>query len=482
MRLSKPAFATSFKPEPEVRHDSRVLTGFGGLVLFSAYLRAIGFLDTLRERTRGVNIAGLFPLFSMLLLFVLFIAVGGRRQAHLAYFLHDGLLARLAWLKRLPSAATLSRFFSACKAPLVALVAELSALFVVDCARRLGVTETITLDLDGTVVSTRGHQERARKGYNPIRKGARSYRPLTVHLAELGQFLAVINRPGNVPDNASAVGLMRRVIRRLKAELPGVRIRVRQDSAFFDDKLLRMYEAEGASYVVVARMYEKLALVVKERRRWTRVRDGVESFEFCWKMKSWKEARDFAVYRIRLSAREIAERRGEQLDLFRPNDPEYRYVVLCHNFPAGEMPVAELHGFYGGRGGQEKSLGELKSGFAFDVLPSLRYSGNGLWQQLSVLAYNATVGFATEVVRGALRRDADSAGKATRLFESVTATTLRFLCLSVPGHLVNDSGRTVLHLPESRLRRRDHDRYAARIAELAGQQAADRSPDQRKVA
>jgi hypothetical protein len=160
MRLRKPAFATSFKPEPQVRHDSRVLTGFGGLVLFSAYLRASGFVSKLREQTREVSVASVFPLFSMLLLLVLFLAVGGRRQAHLVYFLHDGLLARLAWLKRLPSAATLSRFFSACKAPLVALVAELSAQLVLGCARRLGVTDAITLDLDGTVVSTRGHQER----------------------------------------------------------------------------------------------------------------------------------------------------------------------------------------------------------------------------------------------------------------------------------------------------------------------------------
>jgi hypothetical protein len=482
MRPSKAAFAPTFKPEPAVRHDSRVVTGFGGLVLFSAYLRAVSFTEALRERTREASVAGLFPLFSVLLLFVLFLAVGGRRQAHLAYFLHDGLLARLAWLRRLPSAATLSRFFSACKAPLVALVAELSARLVLGCARRLGVTDAITLDLDGTVVSTRGRQERTRKGYNPIRKGARSYRPLTVHLAELGQFLAVINRPGNVPDNASAAGLMRRVVRRLRAELPGAEIRVRQDSAFFDDKLLRLYEAEGVKYVAVAKLYEDLALVVRERRRWTRVREGVDAFEFCWRMKSWGEARDFAAYRFRLSRREINERRGEQLDLFRPNDPEYRYMLLCHNFPAGELPVSELHGFYGGRGGQEKSLGELKSGFAFDVLPSRRYSGNGLWQQLSVLAYNASVGFAMEVVRDSTRRGAAAKAKATRLFESITATSLRFLHLCVPGHLVNDSGRPVLHLPESRVRRLDHERYAARIDGIAARRAADRPPDQRRVA
>ncbi|MDJ0763011.1 MAG: hypothetical protein QNJ97_08495 [Myxococcota bacterium] len=49
--------------------------------------------------------------------------------------------------------------------------------------------------------------------------------------------------------------------------------------------------------------------------------------------------------------------------------------------------MEEMHTFYAGRGGQEKDIGELKSGFLFDVLLSRKYSANGVWQQLSLLAH-----------------------------------------------------------------------------------------------
>jgi hypothetical protein len=260
--------------------------------------------------------------------------------------------------------------------------------------------------------------------------------------------------------------LLGKAVRRLKREFPGVTIRVRMDSAFFENNLLSVLEADGVKHVVVARMYASLALVVKNRKRWTQIRDGVEAFEFCHKMDSWNDARDFVAYRFKLTKTEIAEREGEQLDLFRPNDPEYRYMLFCHNFEHGKMPMKELHTFYAGRCNQEKNIGQLKSGFAFDQLPSKNHSGNALWQKLSMLAYNAVTGFAMEVVEGTTRRKNSVPEKATRLFKCATWATVRFLHLCTPGQLVNDSGRTVLHLPESQARKADWDRFNERISKI----------------
>jgi hypothetical protein len=105
------------------------------------------------------------------------------------------------------------------------------------------------------------------------------------------------------------------------------------------------------------------------------------------------------------------------LDLFRPNDPQYRYMLFCHNFDHGEMSMEEMHTFYAGRCNQEKDIGQLKTGFAFDQLPSKHHSGNALWQKLSMLAYNAVTGFAMEVVSGAKSRKGAAIEKATRLFK-----------------------------------------------------------------
>jgi len=468
MRIIKPSFSSKFKPIPEIRHDSRVLTGFGGVTVLSGYLVAVGLVAGLRSRLKKIRKLGDYAAFSLVYLLLLFVAVGGRRPGHLKYLGADELLARMAWLHHIPSSSTISRFFMACRKEIVSYVGEANADYVIGCLRRLGgeALSAITLDVDGTVISTRGRQGFSAKGYNPIKKGARSYFPLTVHVSETGQFIEINHRPGNSADNEGADVLLRRVVRRLKREFPGVTVRVRMDSAFFDDKLLGVLEDEDVKYVVVAKMYESLSLTVKNRKRWTKVRDGVEAFEFCFQMKKWGDARAFVAYRFKLTKQEIVEREGEQLDLFRPNDPEYRYMVFCHNFEQGEMPAEEMHTFYAGRCNQEKNIGQLKSGFAFDQLPSKNHSGNALWQNLSMLAYNAVTGFAMEVVEGATRRKNSVAEKATRLFKCATWATVRFLHLCVPGQLVNDSGRSVLHLPESRARKVDWDGFHERIAAI----------------
>jgi hypothetical protein len=468
MRVRKPSFSSKFKPAPEIKHDSRVLTGFGGVTVLSGYLAATGLVADLRSKLKDIRQIGDYAVFSLVYLLLLFISLGGRRPGHLKYFDADGLLARMAWLRRIPATSTISRFFLACCKEIVEYIGQVNVDYVVGCLRRLGgsALAAITLDVDGTVISTRGHQGFAAKGYNPIKKGARSYRPLTVHVSETGQFIEISHRPGDAADNENADVLLRRAVRRLKREFPKVQIRVRMDSAFFDDKLLSVLEEEGVKYVVVARMYEQLALHVRNRKRWKKVRDGVEGFEFCFQMKKWNVARDFVAYRFRLTTEEIAEREGEQLDLFRPNDQQYRYMLFCHNFEHGEMPMEELHTFYAGRCNQEKNIGMLKSGFAFDQLPSKNHSGIALWQKLSMLAYNSVTGFAMEVVEGATRRKNVVVEKATRLFKCATWATVRFLHLCVPGQLVNDSGRTVLHLPESRARKADWDEYQARIGEI----------------
>lgn len=175
MRVRKPSFSSKFKPAPEIKHDSRVLTGFGGVTVLSGYLLATGLVAGLRSRLNNVRKVGDYAAFSLVYLLLLFISLGGRRPGHLKYFGADGLLGRMAWLRRIPATSTISRFFIACGKEIVGYIGEANVDYVIGCLRRLGrqSLSVITLDVDGTVVSTRGHQGFASKGYNPIKKGAR---------------------------------------------------------------------------------------------------------------------------------------------------------------------------------------------------------------------------------------------------------------------------------------------------------------------
>ncbi len=126
-----------------------------------------------------------------------------------------------------------------------------------------------------------------------------------------------------------------------------------------------------------------------------------------------------------------------QLDLFDPTDGHYEYSALVTN--------KTLHGrvlwaFMCGRGIHEKVYGELKSGLAFDCVPTMRYAANSAWQLLSVLAFNLVRGFQTATT--AARRGPTR--KRHSLFRFETIHTLRYLCLQRAGVIGHPDGRATL--------------------------------------
>ena len=83
----------------------------------------------------------------------------------------------------------------------------------------------VTVDFDGSVLSTRGHAEGSAIGYNRQRKGARSYYryyPLFCTVAQTGQFLDLLHRPGNVHDSRDALAFIEANIEFVR-EIVGVR-------------------------------------------------------------------------------------------------------------------------------------------------------------------------------------------------------------------------------------------------------------------
>jgi hypothetical protein len=62
----------------------------------------------------------------------------------------------------------------------------------------------LTLDFDGSVITTKGHAEGTAVGFNKVKKGGRSYYPLFCTVAQTGQFFDLLHRPGNVHDSNGA--------------------------------------------------------------------------------------------------------------------------------------------------------------------------------------------------------------------------------------------------------------------------------------
>jgi len=60
--------------------------------------------------------------------------------------------------------------------------------------------------------------------------------------------------------------------------------------------------------------------------------------------------------------------------------------------------AAALWDFMAGRGAQEKTYGELKGEWAFDVIPTRHYGANSAWQQICVLGHNLLRNFQLQTV------------------------------------------------------------------------------------
>lgn len=112
-------------------------------------------------------------------------------------------------------------------------LAALNAAVIAQILPRLEL-RSLTVDIDGTVVSTGLQVERAERGYNPHRRKVPSYYPITAHLAETTHVLRVRNRSGNVHDGKASLGFLRELWRQLAGfSVPGRQLRFRMDGAFF---------------------------------------------------------------------------------------------------------------------------------------------------------------------------------------------------------------------------------------------------------
>jgi hypothetical protein len=68
---------------------------------------------------------------------------------------------------------------------------------VAEAVRTAGIRR-LTIDVDGSVVSTGQQVAWAQRGFNPHHRKVPSYYPVTAYEAQTGVILRVKNRPGNL--------------------------------------------------------------------------------------------------------------------------------------------------------------------------------------------------------------------------------------------------------------------------------------------
>jgi hypothetical protein len=315
---------------------------------------------------------------------------------------------------------------------------DLNAEIVSRMIKKLPI-RTLTLDVDGTVLSTGLKVSGALRGYNPHKRKVPSYYPITAHIGETGHLLRVRNRSGNVHDGTSSIRFLKNVFAQIDKTLGRrYRLNLRMDGAFFIERVIRLLQEKKVGYAIKVPFWRWIGLRnhIQGRKRWYRVASKVEYFEKNLRLDPWGMTLRVVIYRKKVMHK---ARKNYQLDLFDPNDGHYEYSAVATNL---SYDGKELWRFMSGRGAHEKVIGELKSGLAFDTIPTDQYMANSVWQQLVVIAHNLLTNF--QIDCGAKNRK--RSWKRTALYNLKSITTIRFELLNRAGQIVRPAGATVMRI------------------------------------
>jgi post-segregation antitoxin (ccd killing protein) len=447
--------------ELDQRAETGAFTAHGGVPLVIEALRTSGaaaVVDAsvvIKRRKRGLRpsqlVAGLLSLW----------AAGGERCEDLGQLREDAALALLLG-HGLPAPQTARDFLEAFDEAVPLLWQGERATVPGEGARLQGLTQAnrrlvawlqervpqavATIDVDATILET--HKRSALSTYD----GRTGYQPVVALWAEQDVILADEFRDGNVPAGSGN----RRVVERALAALPAgvAEIRLRADSALYEQALLRWLEARGIGYAVSADMSQELAAAIRAlpESAWQIEREDGDA------IRSWAEvpyvpsdgvfAKDRAAPPRYLAIR-ITKKQGR---LFADGGEVKHFAIVTNRpDPDGGSGLDLIRWQRGKAGTIEHAHHVLTNELAAEALPSQRFGANAAWFRLNVMLYNLLSAFK----RVALPQELHQA----------RPKRLRFVLLNGVGRVVRHARELVLRLVgEARRRLAD----AARLALATG--------------
>ena len=382
----------------------------------------------------------------VMMLLVVHLIIGHRRLRDVDYYRDDAMVKRVLGLKRLPHVSTVSRSLASADAQSVGKVQIESRHLVME---RLTVERfsTVTLDFDGSVLSTGRHAEGTAVGFNKKKKGARSYYPLFCTVAQTDQVLDVHHRPGNVHDSNGADTFIERCVRNVRARLPRAKTEVRIDSAFFNETIVERLHTLGVKFTISVpfERFARLKELVEGRRRWRPMAAGLGYFETRWKPKSWNTRYRFIFIRKQVRCQ---DKSPIQLDLFKPIEYGYEFKVIVTNRKIKPRTVVLFHE---GRGSQEGIFSELKTHCQMDYVPVKTRVGNQLYMFAGILAHNLT----RELQIRLNPRARGTTAKRAALWCFREIETLRRTLIQRAGRIIRPAGKLILSMNSNQRLERD---------------------------
>ena len=243
----------------------------------------------------------------------------------------------------------------------------------------------LTLDVDAHLVAS--SKQEALVTY----EGFRGYQPLIVTWAETGMVAADQFRDGNVPAGTGIAELVDEAYDGMPSHPDGWEVRVRSDSAAYDQEVLEHWQARGWKFAVSADMSRQLRaeidkLLPQEWQPWAVekggfVREWAEVAYVPSRAVEKKGAKPYRYVAIRI--------RSPQGMLFSDGAKVKLFAVVSNDWDLEGRALLEWH--RGKAGTVEHTHLVLKDGLAAGVYPSGKFGADAAWLRLQVLTHNLLV-------------------------------------------------------------------------------------------
>jgi len=403
--------------------DHKGLTHFGGIYFFREFLRVLQFRNFLAHQLTYPRRNRRYSLSQMILALVYPLVLGLDRLETASFLRSNGTFQYLTGLQSFPDPQTLRRFLLQAPDSFLQQMHRMNDRLLRMFIHLPDHRSRLIFDLDSSVVTVFGRQERAEAGYNPRYRGKRSYNPLLCIEANSSYLWDAELRPGNAGTWDGSVELMATCFLNVPCDIR--ELRVRADAGFGFHPVLEILEARATQYAVVARLTQAFKRLLpglpyeSVNRQW-------EMAEFEYRPHGWPQARRFVV------ARRFIPDEEPQSTLFTLGRYLYRaWVTNIDLTPSG------VWHYYDGRAGMEPRICELREDYALRKIPTASFAANALYLEIVRLAYNLVTAFQ----RNCLEES----------WQSLTLQKLRYKLFLLPGELTRPQNRPVLRLRESPL-------------------------------
>ena len=326
----------------------------------------------------------------------------------------------------LASQPTLSRFENGVRrGDLLRMAEGLAATVINRHKRRKKKAKLITIDLDPTEDPAHGSQQLSLFNWF---YDCNCYLPLAGFLTfdqEPEQYLfCYLLRPGNASAKLGCLGLLKRLLPRLRKAFPGARIRIRLDSGFTGPELYAFFEAQGLEYVVGMGKNSVLLDLAEPAMDVVRTDRDNDIKTICYDdtryaAHSWPHERRVII-------------KG-QITYHEDRKPKENPRFVITNVKGSPQHIYEK--IYCARGDAENRIKELKNGLQIDRTSCTSFMANQLRVLLTAAAY---------VLFQELRLHARHTGHAR-----AQVTTLRLHLLKLGAWVESSVRRIVVHLPTS---------------------------------